>query len=146
MPPSGAKSSNGFSEGILAPFLLSVSPVFGKTGTVTNTNDDGAASLRDTIASTPNGGTINFSAGYPATITVLTPLTPGPSLNLAVQGGSVLPISSRSSAVVFMVNACAKVLILGNSISLAAESRSGLSTLIAIVKGGLRSHNCAVGT
>jgi hypothetical protein len=123
-----------------------VSPVFGKTSTVTNTRDNGAALLRHTFASTPNGGTINFTAGYPAAITVLTPLTPGPSLNMAGQGGSVLSISGRSSAVVFMVNACAKVLIPENSISLAAESRSRLGTLIAIVKGGLRSHNCALVT
>ncbi len=141
-----AKSSKAVSGGILVLFLFSVSPLFGKTITVTNTNDSGAGSLRDTILSTSNGGTINFSVAYPATITVLTPLTLGPSVNIAGPGGPVLAISGGNAAVVFLINAGAKVVISENSISRAAESRPSLGTLIAIVKEGLRSHNRALGT
>ncbi len=146
MHPYRAKSSKAVSGGILVLFLFSVSPLFGKTITVTNTNDSGAGSLRDTILSTSNGGTINFSVGYPATITVLTPLTLGPSVNIAGPGGPVLAINVGNYAVVFLINADAKVVISENSISRAAESRPSLGTLISIVKEGLRSHNRALGT
>src|SRR6266853_544441 len=91
-----AKSSKAVSGGILVLFLFSVSPLFGKTITVTNTNDSGAGSLRDSILSTSNGGTINFSVGYPATISVLTPLTLGPSVNIAGPGGPVLAINGET--------------------------------------------------
>jgi len=146
MHPYRAKSSKAVSGGILVLFLFSVSPLFGKTITVTNTNDSGAGSLRDTILSTSNGGTINFSVGYPATIAVLTPLTLGPSVNIAGPRGSVLAISGGNSAVIFIINTFTKVVISENSISLAAESRPSLGALIAIVKGGLRSRNRALGT
>src|SRR5712691_11167198 len=99
-----AKSSKAVSGGILVLFLFSVSPLFGKTITVTNTNASGAGSLRDTIGSAPNGGTINFSVGYPATIAVLTPLTLGPSVNIAGPGGSVLAISGGNSATLIAIH------------------------------------------
>src|SRR6266699_1970797 len=108
MHPCRAKSSKAVSVGILVLFLFSVSPVFRKTITVTNTNDSGAGSLRDTILSTSNGGTINFSVGYPATITVLTPLTLGPIVNIAGPGGPVLAINGGNPAVVLLINAGAK--------------------------------------
>src|SRR6266571_1239016 len=146
MHPYRAKSSKAVSGGILVLFLFSVSPLFGKTITVTNTNDSGAGSLRDTILSTSNGGTINFSVGYPATITVLTPLTLGPSVNIAGSRGSDLTISGGNSDVIFIINAGAKVLISENSISPASENRPSLGALVAIVKRGLRSHNGASGT
>src|SRR5713101_3198731 len=146
MHPYRAKSSKAVSGGILVLlFLFSVSPAFGQTITVTNTNDNGAGSLRDTIDSASNGGT-NFGVGYPATIAVLTPLTLGPSVNIAGPGGSVLAISGGNAAVVFLINAGAKVVISENSISRVAESRPSLGTLIAIVKEGLRYHNRALGT
>src|SRR6266566_3462182 len=108
MHTSRAKPSKAVSGGILVLFLFSVSPVFAKTITVTSTNDNGAGSLRDTLASALKGGTIKFSVGYPATITVLTPLTLGPSVNIAGPGRSVLAISVGSSAVVLLINAGGK--------------------------------------
>jgi len=141
-----ANSSKAASGGILVLFLFSVSPAFGKTITLTNTNDGGAGSLRDTTASASSGGTINFTVYYPATITVLTLLTLGPIVNIAGSGGFVLAISGGNSAVVFIINAGAKVLISENGISVAAESRPGLVTPVALVKEGLRSHNRALVT
>jgi len=104
MHPYRAKSSKAVSGGILVLlFLFSVSPAFGQTITVTNTNDNGAGSLRDTIDSASNGGT-NFGVGYPATIAVLTPLTLGPSVNIAGPGGSVLAISGGNSATLIAIH------------------------------------------
>ena len=137
MHPSLAKSSKAASGGILVLFLFSVSPVFGKTINVTNTNDSGAGSPRDTIGGASNCDTINFTVDYLATIRVLNPRTLGLIVNIAGPGGSVLAISGGNSAVVFIINSGAKVLISENSISLALESRPGLGALVAIVNGGI---------
>jgi len=67
-------------------------------------------------------------------------------VNIAGPGGSVLAISGGNFAVVFIITSGAKVLISENSISLAAESPPGLGTIVAIVKGGSRSYNRALGT
>jgi small neutral amino acid transporter SnatA (MarC family) len=131
MPPRRAKSSDAVSAGIVVLFFFSVSPVFGKTITESNTNDNCAGSLRGAIAGASNGGT-SFSPGDPAIVPVLTPLTLGPSVNLAGPGGSVLAISGGNSAAAFIINIGAKVLISENSISL-VESRPNLSTPLAIV-------------
>ncbi len=72
MHPCRAKSSKAASGGILILFLFSVSPVFGKTINVTNTNDSGAGSLRDTIGSASKGDrltsalTISLPSGFSA--------------------------------------------------------------------------------
>jgi hypothetical protein len=142
-----ARSSKAASGRILVLLLFfSVSRLPGKTITVRNINDRGAGWLRDTIASAASGGTIDFRVDYPVTITVLTPLTLGPIVDTAGSGGSVLAISGGKSALVFIMNSGAKVLISENGISLAAESRPGLGTLVAIGKGGSRSCNRALGT
>jgi hypothetical protein len=100
----------------LAVLLLVSLPVFGSTITVTNTNDRGAGSKPNAIASAAHGDTINFSLTYPATITVLTPLTLGPSVTVTGPGASDLTISGGSSVVVLIINAGGIVAISGLSI------------------------------
>ncbi|HEV2385930.1 MAG TPA: choice-of-anchor Q domain-containing protein [Candidatus Acidoferrales bacterium] len=85
--------------------LLAASPVFGSTFTVTNTNDSGAGSLRDAIATASDGDTINFSLPYPATITVLSPLTVSHVVNIIGPGASNLAISGGDAIPVFQITA-----------------------------------------
>ena len=81
--------------------LLCGASAFGATITVTNTNDSGTGSLRQAIADSASGDTINFSVT--GTITVLTTLQigsaqpktltisgPGPT-NLSISGGDLVP-------------------------------------------------------
>ena len=89
----------------LALATVGVVPAFGNTITVTNTNDSGAGSLRDAIATAASGDTINFSSNisYPATITIssnslsvcnvqnLSINGPGAS-KLAISGGGSIPV------------------------------------------------------
>jgi len=122
-----------------------VSPVFGKSVTVTHTNENGTGSLPDTIATASNGSTINFNVSVPETIMVLNPLTLRLSMNVAGPGGVVLTIMGNS-AVVFIINTGAKLRASEKSVSLAAESRPSVGTLVAVVKGEVRSHNVALRT
>jgi len=108
-----ARHRTFLSLGLVVLVFLSAWPVFGATITVTNTSDSGAGSLRDAIASAANGDTINFALSYPATITLSTPLTFGPSVNITGPGASNLTISGGDSVVVFIVNAGATVEISG---------------------------------
>jgi hypothetical protein len=55
---------------IVSIALLSAAPAVAQAATVTNTNDSGAGSLRDAIASTPSGGTVDFAPGVSGTITL----------------------------------------------------------------------------
>ena len=79
---------------LVALAFLPVSPIFGATITVTNTNDSGPGSLRAAIAATAPGDTINFSLASPATITVHSFLTIGTNLNIKGPGASNLAIES----------------------------------------------------
>ena len=54
---------------VSASFCLQASAA---TITVTNTNDDGAGSLRKALADAHNGDIIDFNLTYPATITLTT--------------------------------------------------------------------------
>jgi len=97
--------------------LLSTIPAFGEIFTVTNTSDSGAGSLRAAIASASNGDAINFNLpAYPATITVLSPLTFGPSVTIAGPGASSLAIDGGNAVVDLVVNAGATVAISGLTI------------------------------
>ena len=55
---------------VVAVALLAAVPAVAQAATVTNTNDSGAGSLRDAIANTPSGGTIDFAPGLAGTITL----------------------------------------------------------------------------
>src|SRR5262249_55460810 len=77
---ASARTSQAIGVGIALLVLLSASAVFGNTITVVSTQDGGPGSLRDAIASAALGDTIDFNVPLPATITVGTPLTFGPSV------------------------------------------------------------------
>ncbi len=78
--------------------------------TVSNLNDAGAGSLRDAVASTPAGGTVDFAPGLTGTITLtggqitidkaLTITGPGASsLSVVDAGGRVFEINAAGAAV-----------------------------------------------
>lgn len=75
------------------------------TLTVTNTNDSGPGSLRDTIANSASGDTIDFAPGVHGTID----LTSGPlllfneSLTIQGPGAGTLTISGDDSSMIFFI-------------------------------------------
>ena len=82
---------------------LSIPPVFAATLTVTNTYDSGLGSLRDAITSASPGDTINFSLGYPTTITLGSTLVVDKNLMINGPGASNLAISGNKSVGVFVI-------------------------------------------
>jgi predicted outer membrane repeat protein len=105
------KSSKAVWAGVML-FGLSAIPGFAIScvGTVTNTNDSGAGSLRDAINAVPNGGTITFCISpLPATITLtsnelniprnMTISGPGSAL-LTISGGGNFRVFENDSATV----------------------------------------------
>ena len=83
--------------------VLAASPVFAASITVTNTNDNGAGSLRDAIDNAAPGDTINFNLTYPATITLSSTLPIGTSLTISGPGASNLAVSGGGSVQVFSI-------------------------------------------
>src|SRR5262249_48777682 len=66
--------------------------------TVTNLNDAGPGSLRDAIAVTPSGGTVDFQAGLTGTIVLRTgELAITKDLTLAGPGAAVLVVQGFGS-------------------------------------------------
>ena len=110
-----ASRRNRISLGLLVLFVfLGARPVFGNTlWTVTSISDSGPGSLRQAIANAANGDVIQFDLPSPASITVLTPLTLGPSVTITGPGVGNLTISGGYSVPVFIVNAGATVEISG---------------------------------
>src|SRR5262249_41456749 len=102
---ASARTSQAICVEIALLVLLSASAVFGNTITVVSTQDSGPGSLRDAIASAAPGDTIGFNVPLPATITVSTPLTFGPSVTISGPGSDSLAINGGDSVVVFLVNA-----------------------------------------
>ena len=126
--------------------ILAVTPVFGSTLTVTNDADSGAGSLRDAIGSASNGDTIDFNLAYPATITVLFPLTLGPSVTIAGPGASSLTISGADAVGVFIVNAGAIVTISGVTIDHgSAVSGGGIFNAGVLTLSDSIVSNCTLG-
>jgi len=91
--------------------LLGASSALAATITVVNTQDTGPGSLRAAIGSAASGDTIDFNVPLPATITLTTPLTFGPSVSIVGPGADSLAISGGDSVVVIIVNGGAKVTI-----------------------------------
>src|SRR5262245_44361620 len=98
-----------FATGLCAgiALVLSVSSVFGGTITVVNTQDSGAGSLRDAIASAVSGDTISFNVPLPATIFLDSPLTFVSDVTVIGPGAPSLVISPQSPGnhVVLIINA-----------------------------------------
>src|SRR5262245_3058191 len=67
--------------------------------TVTNLNDAGAGSLRQEVANTAAGGTVNFAAGLTGTITLTTgQITINKSLTVAGPGPGVITVSGNNAS------------------------------------------------
>jgi hypothetical protein len=81
--------------------------------TVTNLNDSGAGSLRDAIAATSAGGTVDFQPGLTGTISLTSGLTIDKSLTITGPGAKIITISGRLD----MVNATDTVAITGLTIA-----------------------------
>src|SRR6516165_6073446 len=86
--------------------------------TVTNLNDAGAGSLRDAIASTPSGGTVDFQAGMTGTILLTTgELAITKDLTIAGPGVGVITVSGNHADRVFDIGAAFSVGISGMTIA-----------------------------
>ena len=98
---------------IFSPFILNslvvttafLIPHAVAAATVTNTSDSGPGSLRQAIADTPAGGTVNFAlSNCPCTITLTTgEVAFAKSLTLAGPGADLLTISGNNSSRIFKV-------------------------------------------
>src|SRR5262249_35536072 len=106
---ASARTSQAICVEIALLVLLSASAVFGNTITVVSTQDSGPGSLRDAIASAAPGDTIGFNVPLPATITVSTPLTFGPSVTISGPGSDSFAVHAGASVVVCPANPGAPV-------------------------------------
>jgi hypothetical protein len=71
---------------------------------VTNLNDSGFGSLRDAIATTPAGGTVDFQPGLTGMITLTSgPLTVAKDLTIRGQGAGVITVSGHEISQVFLI-------------------------------------------
>ena len=77
--------------------LSSTCPVLATNRTVTNVNDSGAGSLRDTIAASADGDTINFSVTGTISLTSAE-LAVAHSITINGLGANVLTVSSNNSS------------------------------------------------
>src|SRR6516225_6123166 len=74
--------------------------------TVTNLTDHDPGSLRDAIANTPAGGTVDFQAGLTGTITLTTgELAINKDLTIAGPGAGVITVSGNHASRVFNIAA-----------------------------------------
>jgi hypothetical protein len=86
--------------------------------TVTNLLDSGTGSLRDAIATTPAGGTVDFQPGLSGTITLTSgQLTVAKDLTVDGPGAGVIAVSGNNASRVFAIGATFTVDISGLTIA-----------------------------
>ncbi|MBK6866830.1 MAG: IPTL-CTERM sorting domain-containing protein [Burkholderiales bacterium] len=85
--------------------------------TVTNLGDSGAGSLRDAIAATPAGGTIDFQGGLAGTITLASTLTLSKNVTITGPGASEVSISGNNARRVLQVNSGVTATVTGLTIT-----------------------------
>ena len=95
--------------------LLMAPPASGSTVTVTNTNDSGPGSLRDAIATSAPGDTVDF--GVTGTITLSSTLAINKNLTISGPGAASLSVSGNNSVVVFATAYYTNVTISGITVS-----------------------------
>lgn len=100
--------------GLLLGVLVAPS-AFGSTVTVTNTDDSGPGSLRDAIAISAPGDTIDF--GVTGTITLSSTLVIDKDLTISGPGAASLSVSGNNSVVVFVTDFGTNVTISGLTVS-----------------------------
>jgi hypothetical protein len=94
--------------------------------TVTTLNDAGPGSLRDAIASTPAGGTVDFQAGLTGTIVLTTgELALTKDLTIAGSGADVVTVSGNHASRVFNIGATFTVDMSGLTIADGQEGGAG---------------------
>jgi hypothetical protein len=94
--------------------------------TVTNLSDHDPGSLRDAIATTPAGGTVDFQAGLSGTITLTTgELAVNKDLTIAGPGADVVTVSGNHASRVFDIGATFTVDIAGLTIADGSLTNAG---------------------
>ena len=96
-------------------FGASLSSATAATITVTNTNDSGAGSLRQSIASAADGDTINFSVN--GTIVLATQLTVNKALTIQGPAAPGIVVSGNNAVRVFNITSTGNVLLTALTIS-----------------------------
>src|SRR4051794_36662765 len=94
---------SGFVQGVLL-LLLAAGTLHATTRTVTNLNDSGPGSLRDTIAASISGDTITFAAGLTGTIPVYTELLITRNLTIIGPGANNLKLQGNGFTRVFSMS------------------------------------------
>jgi hypothetical protein len=95
--------------------------------TVTTLADSGPGSIRDAIASTPSGGTVDFQPGLSGTITLTSgELAIAQDLTIAGPGASVITVSGNDSSRVFdLTSTTATISLTGLTIAHGAAQNGG---------------------
>jgi hypothetical protein len=88
----------------LTAVIMPANPAQAANIEVANTNDSGAGSLRQAIADSAPGGTINFSDTVTGTITLASQLTINKSVTITGPGEANLAISGNNTSRVFYVD------------------------------------------
>jgi hypothetical protein len=79
--------------------------------TVTNLADNGSGSLRDAIATTPDGGTVDFQPGLTGTIVLTTgELAINKDLTIEGPGADVITVSGNKASRVFNIGKTVAIL------------------------------------
>jgi hypothetical protein len=86
----------------MKPFLELLEPRC-LPSTVTNLKDSGTGSLRDAIAKTPDGGTVDFQPGLWGTISLTSELAIKKDLTIEGPGAGVIMVSGKSASRVFNI-------------------------------------------
>jgi hypothetical protein len=127
--------------GVLLSFLMAA-PAFGSTVTVTNTNDSGPGSLRDAIATSAPGGTVDFAVT--GTITLSSTLTIDKDLTISGPGASSLSVSGNNSVVVFVTAYNTNVNISGLRVSGGFNASQGGWGGGILNRGFMTVSNCVI--
>ena len=86
--------------------------------TATNLNDAGPGSLREAIALTPAGGTVDFQPGLSGTITLTTgELAINKDMTIVGPGAGVITVSGNNASRVFMIEPVVNVSLSGLTIA-----------------------------
>lgn len=123
--------------------------LFAATVTVTNTNDNGAGSLRQAIASAAAGDTINFAASVTSTITLTSGELVINQSNLIIggPGANVLAVSGNNVSRIFNISTGASATISGLTIRNGRAPVSGGFPGVGggiLISGNLTLSFCAI--
>jgi hypothetical protein len=114
--------------------------------TVTNLNDSGTGSLRDALATTAAGGTVDFQPGLTGTITLTSgTLTVGRSLTVTGPGAKVITVSGNNAYGVFHVSPAVTVASAGLTVANARGVSGIINEGTLTLSNSTFSNNACVG-